>query len=196
MNIRCYFKNVLLMIFGSSMLAQLSACSQSVQWKEDVQLLDGRVITVTQKKRCEGGDYAAKHDASCVARESWLTLTLPEFFEKEIVWHERLDPMIVNIYKGKLYVVGTPPHTLEFRAYGAVNPPYYGFLWLSNKWQRIPFGEIPLEIYDANMLFESIPSERTDWLTLRSKNGSMANGDPRYPKQIRRIDPNYKLNAY
>jgi len=98
------------------MLTQLSAFSQTVQWQEDVQLLDGRVITVTQKKRCEGGDYRARRDATCVAREAWLILELPKFSKQPIVWYERIDPLVVNIFNKKLYIVGTPPHTLEFRA--------------------------------------------------------------------------------
>jgi len=73
-----------------------------------------------------------------------------------------------------------------------VNPPYYGFLWSDGNWIRIPFHEIPIEIYDGNMLFESIPRERTDCLTLRDKNGAGENGNPAYTKEVKRIDPNYK----
>lgn len=174
----------------------LTACSKTVEWKEEVKLNDGRIIVVTQKKRCEGGDYTAKTGATCIAREAWLTLNLPEFSDKEIVWHESLDPMVVNIHQGRLYVVGHPPHTLEFRAYGATNPPYFGFVWESGKWRRIPFTEIPEAIYDANMLMESIPNNQTDFLGLTQKNSPAENGNPVYQPDQRRIDPKHTTSAY
>ena len=179
-----------------SIVTLLTACSKTVQWKEEVQLNDGRIIVVTQKKRCEGGDYSAKTGATCIARESWLMINLPEFSEKEILWHESLKPMIVNINEKQLYVVGRPPTTLEFRAYGATTPPYFGFIWDKGSWKRIPFKEIPEAIYNANMLIESIPSARTDFLDLKVKNSDAENGNPVYPLQLRKIDPKYTTSAY
>jgi hypothetical protein len=140
-------------LLGCCMMASLSACARAstVKWKEDVRLLDGRVIVVTQEKRCEGGDYKAKTNATCLAREAWVTIRLPEFSSKEIVWHESLDPMVINVYEGRLYIVGSPPTGVEFRKYGATNPPYFGFVWDTQAWQRIPFSNIPQAVYDGNM---------------------------------------------
>jgi hypothetical protein len=179
-----------------SMAAVLAGCSNTVSWKEEVKLKDGRVIVAAQKKRCEGGDYNAKTNATCVAREAWLTLNLPEFSNSEIVWHESLDPMVVNIHEGRLYVIGFPPHAVEFRAYGATNPPYIGFLWDKGTWKRIPFRDIPEAIYEGNMLIESIPKHKTDFLNLPQKISEAENGDPRYPSFLRRIDPKYTAAAY
>ena len=177
-------------------VTQLTACSKTVEWKEEVKLNDGRVIVVTQKKRCEGGDYTAKTGATCIARESWLTINLPEFSDKEIVWHESLDPMVVNIHQGRLYVVGFPPHTVEFRAYGATNPPYFGFIWDNGAWKRIAFSEIPEALYDTNMLIESVPGTKTDLLTLARKNSPEENGAMTKPAQLHRIDPKFTISAY
>jgi len=151
---------------------------------------------VTQRRRCEAGDYTAKTQASCVAREAWLTVNLPEFSGKEIVWHESLNPMVLNIDKGRLYVVGFPPHTLEIRTYGATNPPYFGFVWDGGSWRRIGFAEIPQSMYEGNMLIESIPKNRTSFLLLTRKNSEAENGDRRYPGYLRRIDPQFKVTAY
>jgi hypothetical protein len=177
-------------------LCLLTACSNTVMWEEEVELSDGRIIVVTQKKRCEGGDYAAKTGASCVARESWLTIRLAEFSDKDILWHESLDPMVLNVHQGRLYVVGRPPHTLEFRAYGATNPPYFGFVWEQGVWRRLRFAEIPESIYERNMLTESIPQTRTNRLTLAVKNSEAENGNTTYPSYLRRIDPAHTTSAY
>jgi hypothetical protein len=184
---------VLLVIGGASHLA---ACSKDVQWDEEVQLKDGRVIVATQRRRCEGGDYRAKTDASCMARESWLTFSLPEFSGEKIVWHESLKPMVLNVHQGKLFVIGRAPSTLEFRTYGATNPPYFGFRWADGAWVRIPFSEIPDAIYDANMLIENIPTTATTFLTVGEKNSARENGNLAYPAYLRRVDPRHKTSAY
>jgi hypothetical protein len=186
------------MIAACISLLTTIACGQSsklVEWKEEVKLNDGRVIVVTQKKRCEGGDYKAKTGASCIAREAWLTLKLPEFSDKDIVWHESLNPMVLNIHQGKLYVVGLPPTSLEFRTYGAVNPPYFGFLWQAGAWKHISFAEIPEAIYDTNMLIASIPGIKTDLLTLEKKNSPEQNGTMTIPAPLHRIDPKFKITG-
>ncbi len=176
--------------------AHLAACSNIVEWREEVQLNDNRVIVVVQKRRCEGGDYTAKTGATCIARDAWLHITLPEISPSEIVWHEALNPMVLNIDKGRLYVVGFPPHTLEFRAYGATNPPYFGFVWESGTWKRISFAEIPTSIYDTNMLIESIPGTRTRLMTLQHKKGPEENGTLTKPAPLHRVDPSFKMSPY
>src|SRR5271156_2486460 len=94
---------VLLAVCGliSGGLLSLTACGgpDSITWQEEVKLNDGRVIVVTQKKRCEGA-YTGGNYASCITREAWLTIALPEFSSQPMVWHESLDPMVVNIDGG------------------------------------------------------------------------------------------------
>jgi len=185
---------VLMLAAAAALL--LTGCSKTVQWEEEVKLNDARVIVVTQKKRCDGGDYKAKTSATCVARETWLTIKLPEFSDKEIVWHEGLNPMVLNIHQGRLYIVGRPPTSLEFRTYGASNPPYFGFRWDNDAWTRIPFSEIPEAIYDTNMLIENIPKNRTNFLTLAQKNSLEENGALTKPPPLHRIDPKHTTSAY
>ena len=174
-------------------LGSLAGCAQTVEWKEDVKLLDGRVVTVTQKKWCRGGDYNDKVKATCLARDAVVTMRFAEFSDKEITWHERLDPMIINVYEGKLYIVGVPPTTVEFRYYGAVNPPYYGFVWSGVKWELMPFQSIPVAIYNRNMLIGSIPETRTDHVSLEQKRIESIGG---YMAPQFRIDPLYERQAH
>jgi len=150
-----------------------------VEWAEEVRLLDGRVITVQQKKRVGDG----------VAREAWLTITIPELGEP-IVWHENLMPLVVNIDQGKLYVVGFPPTEKEYRQYGAPRPPYIGFLWKNGKWERLSFNAIPKQIYEANMLAENFPPSGTTVITVDNKHGRRLSGSPELPGFLKKIDPN------
>jgi hypothetical protein len=162
-------------------------------WQEEVKLSDGRIIVVTQKKRCEGA-YTGGNYANCIAREAWLTINLPEFSTQEIVWHANLNPRVVDIHAGRLYVVGWPPTGREFRLYNKPRPPYIGFMFENGQWIRIPLEAIPEAIYDTNMLIESIPSSGTTFLTLVNKESREVNGNPTYKKHQKRIDPSYKSN--
>ena len=127
----------------------LNACSNTGSWQEEVKLSDGRTIVVTQKRR-----YEVVYDGSGsgnLPREFWLLFKLPEIGDQEIVWHENLKPQVLNLYQGKLYVVGTPWTQLEYRQYGRPFPEYIPYRYEAGQWRRIPFGELPEAIYDTNL---------------------------------------------
>jgi len=158
-------------------------CSDNniITWTEEVKLLDGREITVMQKRRIEGR----------MSREAWLTFKLPEYGNKEIVWHENLGTQVLNVYKGKLFVVGRMPSIVEFRQYGKPNPSYVGFRYDNEQWQRIPFNEIPEAIYDSNMYFDNMALYRLKHVSLEHKAEMMS--DETYMPPIKRLTPKYSI---
>ena len=169
----------------------LAACGResTFEWKEEVQLQDGRVIVVTQKRRYERA-YNGR-ETSNVERETWLSFSLTETGNKEIIWNEKLEPRVLNVHNGKLYVVGWPHTWREFELYGKPRPGWLGYVLEAGNWSQIPFEQIPIEIYDTNLLI--------DWnidlpklVTLAEKNSKKRNGNHRYPKSVKRIDPNYQ----
>jgi len=178
-----YTSTVIVFLFAMT----FSACSyadQFVQWNEEVKLNDGRVIVVGEKKRIGG----------IIARETWMTINLPEFSMGPIVWHENLKPLVVNINGGQLYVVGIPPTEVEFNLYGKPRPNYVGFVWEKNEWTRIPFEKIPESIYKTNMLLEGLPPKGVTLLTLDRKNSKEVNAAIGMPLQLKNIDPKYFFN--
>lgn len=161
-------------------LPMLNGCSNTLTWQEEVKLLDGRVITVTQKNRVEED----------MPREFWLTIKLPEFSSQEIVWHENLSPVVLNIYQNKLYIIGIPGTIVEYNQYGRQEPKYIGYRYDNSQWVRIPFNEIPVEIYDVNMYPENMALERLKHVSLEDKIQIFK--DNRWGSHQRRIDPNYR----
>ncbi len=158
----------------------------TLTWKEEVKLLDGRVIVVTQKRRYEG--VYTGHNFANIPREAWVTFKLPEFSNQEIVWHENLDTQMLNIYEGKLYIVGSPHSEREFRQYGSPQPSYIGYRYGSiGQWVRIPFNVIPVAIYDSNMWFDNAPENGSKYVSLADKEKQMK--DETYPNEIKRINP-------
>lgn len=167
--------------FVLASVPMLGGCGDNtITWEEEVKLLDGRVITVTQKRRIEGN----------IERETWLTFKLPEFSDKEIVWHENLGTMVLNVYQNKLYIVGTPGTIIEYRQYGRPEPTYIGYRLDNTQWVRIPFSEIPVAIYDGNMYPENMALARLKKVSLSDKDEIFK--DDRWRAHQRKIDPNYK----
>ncbi len=109
-----------------------------------------------------------------------------------MVWHENLSPRVVNINNGQLFIVGIFPTEREFKLYGEPQPPYIGFVWKDDSWQRIPFEAIPETIYDVNMLMEGIPPEGIKYLSLEKKESKEINGDRRIRKSRKRLNPSHK----
>jgi hypothetical protein len=158
----------------------LGGCgNNTITWQEDVKLLDGRVITVTQKNRVEEG----------IPREFWLEFKLPGSTAQEITWHENLMPIVLNMYQNKLYIVGIPFTKREFRQYGNPRPPYLGYRYEEGRWQPIPFKQIPEAIYDVNLYFDNMALEKKQHVSLHDKAEMMK--DERYRPYTKRIDPNH-----
>jgi hypothetical protein len=160
-------------------LAFAGCGDNTITWQEEVKLLDGRVIAVTQKNRIEEG----------IPREFWLAFELPEISPKEITWHENLMPIVLNIYQDKLYVVGIPFTKREFRQYGEPKPPYLGYRYEGGHWQLLAFNQIPEAIYDSNLYFDNMALARKKYVSLHDK--AEMTGDERYRPYTKRIDPKH-----
>ena len=167
----------------------MSGCADTVTWREEIKLSDGRVIEVTQKRRYEG--VYTGQDVGSAVREAWLTFRLPEFGSQNITWHENLKPRILNLDNGKLYVVGSPPTEMEFRQYGKPKPAYIGFRYEAGTWLRIPFADIPMTIYDTNLWIENVPPNRSGRISFTDKATEMQK--PTLGKHHKRIDSTYAV---
>lgn len=177
---------LILMLGGMTVL---TSCADTITWQEEVKLLDGRIITVTQKRRYEG--VYTGQDFGAVVREAWLTLKLSELGNQDIIWHENLKPRILNVHNGKLYIIGFPPTESEFRQYGSPRPTYIGFRYEGEKWLRISFAEIPEAIYDTNLWIENVPPNKSGNVSFADKAKEMQ--DRELGKPLKRIDPNYSM---
>lgn len=181
MNLALLFRRMTLGLVLAA-VPMIGGCSDNtITWTEDVKLLDGRVITVVQKRRIEGR----------MSREAWLRFKLPEFGDKEIVWHENLGTLILNVYQNKLYVVGRFPSIVEFCQYGKPFPAYVAFRYDNSQWVRIPFNEIPEAIYDTNMYFDNMALYRLKHVSLEHKAGMMR--EETYMNDDKHLDPKYSI---
>lgn len=128
-------------------------------WKEEVQLSDGRVITVKQKRQ-----YFENYGTN----QSWVTFSLPEMGGEQI-WHSYLMPQRVDVDHGKVYAFGTPRGPRQYQHYK--HPRYFivAFVWNGKEFQRIPFMEVPAALREEENIFPCVPARPHGGLTLAQK---------------------------
>ena len=167
----------------------LNACSGTGSWDEQIQLSDGRTITIEQWRRYDqsyDGDKIAK-----LQREARIRFKVAELGKDTVEWKERLMPIVLNVHEGKWYIVGFPPTGAEFDYYKRPRHTYVPFRYDDGKWQRIPFKELPKEIYQSNLWLgnsppENSPAKQADRDALVWKMGSQM------ATELLRVDPNYR----
>lgn len=123
-------------------------------------------------------------------RESWLTVKLPETGNQETTWHEKLDPSHINIVNGRFYIVAWPMTDREFYLYNRPRPPYISYVFENKAWRRIPFNEIPVEMYDTNLSIDSQDYIHAGKITLTDKAKEFS--EPGIVKHRMRIDPSFR----
>ncbi|TDK61337.1 hypothetical protein [Sapientia aquatica] len=138
------------------------------KWTEQVELNDGSVTIVEQRIRNWG----------TASVETWLTIYLPTITKQPIYWHEDLLPLIANLHKENLYVIGSPLSALAEKKYDCPRPAYVAFLWKKGSWSRIPFEQIPAEIYLYNLYLGGIKPNGKELMTVNFKNSIPMNERP------------------
>jgi hypothetical protein len=81
--------------------------SRYPSWEEEVQLSDGRVVVVRQKRQ-----YFDHYGTN----QSWVTFSLPEM-GGERTWHSYLRPQRIDVQGGRVYLFGAPRGQRQFRYY-------------------------------------------------------------------------------
>lgn len=118
-------------------------------WYEEVQLSDGRIITIHQKR-----EYFTNYGTA----QSWLTLDLPELGGKK-TWHSRLMPQRVDVSDGQVYVFGIPRGDLQYSIYQYPKNYMVAFKWGGSTFERIPFLSVPIQLRSEENVYPCIPSK-------------------------------------
>jgi len=137
---------------GVVALGVVSGCSgkQTYQWQEEVLLHDGRVIVIDRSVRT--GEVPV--EIGQPPGESDYTLTFNASDGKSVTWdggRDRFVPMILDFVDGVPYVVALGATGLVYPVEGCPAPPYFFFRWRAGEWERIPYGDFPKALRDANL---------------------------------------------
>jgi hypothetical protein len=132
---------------------------QYPSWTEEVRLLDGRVIAVTQTRK-----YFDKYGTD----QSWVTFSLPEMGGAR-TWHSFLVPMRVDVYNGKVYVLGRPRGPKQFQYYNYPKHYIVSFTWSNEAFVRVPLQQVPERIRVEENIYPCVPNPLPEMLTLKVK---------------------------
>jgi hypothetical protein len=159
-------RSTLVISFGAALLICVAAWftwqwydNRYPTWDEEVQLSDGRVITVTQKH-----EYYDNYGTN----QSWVTIDLPELGGKR-EWHSYLMPQRIDVHDGKIYLFGAPRGIRQYEYYRLPKPYLVAFQWDGKDFVRIPFLDVPVELRQQENIYPCTPQPRQSKLTLTYK---------------------------
>lgn len=136
----------------------LAACSNEVQWKEEVLLSDGKMIVIDRGVTFGPRNHELGQSATGAVKY-WLSFVNPTTGQM-VNWENpgKLKPMILAISDGVPYVVAIPISAYGYIEAGCPNPAYLFFRYV-NGWESTRFAELPLNVRKRNLLLVYFPEE-------------------------------------
>lgn len=143
----------LLLMMGASM----SACSSTMQWKEEVKLHDGQVIMEERYVNLGGYPYLSSTERISLDETATFTASATN---KRIVWKmdfrdsepepNSLNMIRFDIVNGVPYMATYPAGCIAYNKWGRPNPPQVLFRYENDQWNRITLNELPQELIGAS----------------------------------------------
>ncbi len=134
----------------------MSACSDTMSWKEEVKLHDGQVIIAERFYNLGGKPTLESRERA--ALDLTATFSLPRS-NKKIIWKNDFrnsvpEPNSLNlirfdIVKGIPYIATYPAGCIAYNKWGRPNPPQVLLRYENEQWKRITLAEFPAELIGA-----------------------------------------------
>ena len=135
-----------------ALIGGVGCTKKTFEWREEVALHDGGMIVVSWWVRFVPGQPFQYMEGA-----QRLTFAHPTTHQP-VVWRElgkvgsRLQPMLLEVDSGRLYLVGVPPTGTDYDGYGCPVPPYIAWRYDGGTWGRVSLGELPTRFSKANLL--------------------------------------------
>lgn len=128
----------------------LSACGNTLDWKQEVPLQDGRVIVVDRESK--QGPYDPFVAMRMETTQS-LTFIHPDTREK-IHWRipDGLQPHMLDFDEGTPYLLLKAYTVSDYNKWGCPNPPYVLYRHDKGQWKQIPFEQLPPRFVLPNLI--------------------------------------------
>ncbi|WP_153305860.1 hypothetical protein [Desulfogranum mediterraneum] len=132
----------------------------SVSWREEVLLHDGRKVLVERT-----ADRGGRHEIGQrppIKKQS-LSFTLPSS-KQSVSWkvegakdigYADLSPIMLDIIGHTPFLVNRTVGCLAYNKWGRPNPPYMIFRYTNKTWQQIELEDLPLALKVPNMIISS-----------------------------------------
>jgi hypothetical protein len=173
------------LILCLAVLIQVAACAKRVNWLEDVQLADGRVVTLERQQVLGGPHELFQPPTESVG---WLEFKQPDIGRK-VRWDFTRDlrPVALLIDHEKTQLLVVPEYDGRFKRH-CPSPPYLLYEYSGSGWVERPIEELRGKKIRQNLI--SSPADLAELMktnNLHLNPQQTARGADRYGKG-RRID--------
>jgi hypothetical protein len=146
-------RNIFFLLGVLLLCSCMNAEDKPLKWTEDVQLPDGRVVTLTRYQEFKG-----PHELGDMPTESdyWFEFKHPDTGEV-VRWQSDRDLSTLALFmqNSKIFLLTKPQFgSSEFR-YGCPNPPYLLFVLENAQWKQVSLKTIPLKRIRVNLTFDA-----------------------------------------
>ena len=135
-----------------AMAALLSGCGDSLRWREEILLPDGRVVTAVRYQEFKGPSEPFKPPTSSDYR---LEFRNPDTGEK-VIWKYGRDlaTVALSINDTIPELVTTPNYAgLRFRC---PDPPYIAFRYIDGQWAQVELTDLARKVFEPNMTVDNV----------------------------------------
>ncbi len=170
----------LLLMMGVSM----SGCSNTMEWKEEVKLNDGRVMVV--ERLFNLGGYLTLDARERTPLDETITFILPDS-NKKILWKTEfndrvpelnsLSPLLLDVVGGIPYLATSPAGCVAYNKWGRPNPPYVLYKYVNDEWHRIPLKEFPTVLVHSNLIGRPASSLLKPYYTVEAAKAEREDGN-------------------
>lgn len=144
----------------------MNACSETMRWKEEVLLHDGKKIVLERFYNL--GGYPTVDSRERKSLDETVTFSLPGANQK-ITWKtdfrdskpepNSLNLLVLDVVNGVPYIATYPAGSVAHSKWGNPNPPYIFFKYEVAAWRRIPIEEFPKQLNKTNVIVGRPPAE-------------------------------------
>ncbi|MHB1116707.1 hypothetical protein [Sideroxydans sp.] len=170
----------LLLMMGVSM----SGCSNTMEWKEEVKLNDGRVMVV--ERHFNLGGYPTLDARERTPLDETIAFILPDSNIK-IIWKTEfndhvpelnsLSPLLLDVVGGIPYLATSPAGCIAYNKWGRPNPPYVLYKYVNDEWHRIPLKEFPTVLVHSNLIGKPASSLLKPYYTVEAAKAEREDGN-------------------
>lgn len=172
--------------------ATLNACAaDTMKWKEEVVLHDGKTLVVTRTKTL--GGYPTMESRDRETLNMTIAFTVPDT-DKKITWksdfgrgnEDNLNLMMLDFINGTPYIATYPVGCNAYNKWGRPNP-FYLFFKYDGAWKQVPLSEFPAELNETNVVIGGPSAEErgSGYLTVARVKELNRDADKEYHTIIR-----------
>ena len=145
------FQSLILLLLISSLTACGSGEKETLHWKQQVQLQDGRVIVMERSSQSTGPLFPENKRGLEINQV--VAFTNPDT-QEQITWPipKGLKPYTLDFDKKIPYLVLNAYTVADYNTWNCPNPPFLVYRYENKQWLSLPFEQLPARFIKRNLM--------------------------------------------